>query len=116
MHILITMLRFLFRNDETCSQKTLRIYIDIELDRAVLLRRRCEPLAQVYREIEIARRLDQQPEAVPAAHQREWCFGGTEHAHLVVGWRGASERARMGFRCVFIGAGDDNAREAAERR
>ena len=69
------------------SQKTLRIDIDIELDRAVLLRRRRKPLAQVGREIEITRRFDQQAEAMPAAHQRERRFGGAEDSHVVVGRR-----------------------------
>ena len=65
-------------------QKTLRIDVDIELDRAVLLRRRRQPFAQVGRQIESARRFDQQPQPVPAAHQRERRFGGAEHAHVVV--------------------------------
>src|SRR5580704_17206527 len=98
------------------SQKTLRIDIDIELDRTVLLRRRREPLPQIGREIEIARRLDQQPEAMPAADQRERRFGGAEDAHLVLGWRGAGESARMSLGGVLIGAGDDDRGEAAERR
>src|SRR5580692_6681026 len=78
-------------DDETRSQKTLRIDVDIELDRAVLLRRRRQPLTQIGREIEIARRFDQQAETMPAAHQSERRFGGAEDAHLIVGWRGAGE-------------------------
>ena len=45
-----------------------------------------------------------------AAHQSERGFGGAEDAHVVVGWRGAGERAGMGFRVVLVRAGDDDAR------
>ena len=41
------------------SQKTLRVDVDLELDRAVPLRRLGEPAAQIGREIKIARRFDE---------------------------------------------------------
>ena len=41
----------------TSSQKTLRVDVDVELDRALRLRRGGEPVAQIGREVEGARRL-----------------------------------------------------------
>src|SRR5580692_8579898 len=49
------------------SQKTLRIDIDVELDRAVPFRRRGEPVAHIGREVESARRADQQTQPMPSA-------------------------------------------------
>src|SRR5215510_4118931 len=45
-------------------QKALRIDIDLELELALRLRRRGEPFPQIGGEIERARRLDQEPEAM----------------------------------------------------
>src|SRR5262245_42200922 len=71
------------------SQKTLRIDVDLEPHVALWLRRLGEPLAQIGGEIERARRLHQQAEAVAAAHQRERGLGRAEHAHRI----GARRRA-----------------------
>ena len=44
-----------FARNAIPSQKTLRIDVDIELDRALRLRRFGEPVAQIGREVEGAR-------------------------------------------------------------
>jgi hypothetical protein len=43
-------------NHPFASQKALRIDVDVELDRALGFRRRGEPVAQIGREVEAARR------------------------------------------------------------
>jgi hypothetical protein len=54
-----------FRNDDL--QKTLRIDVDFELDRAFGFRRVGEPFAQISRQIETARGLDEEAQAMAAA-------------------------------------------------
>src|SRR5258705_518408 len=97
-------------------QKALRIDIPLQPQVALRFRRRAEPVAQIGREIEAARRLHQQPEAVAAAHDRERRLGWPQHAHRLVVRRGAREAARKS-----LGAGprpgrDHQAGEPAERR
>src|SRR5207249_850116 len=52
-------------------KKTLRIDIDLELEAALGFRRGGEPFAQIGREVVVARRFDQQPEAITPAHHGE---------------------------------------------
>src|ERR1700730_14771748 len=66
------------------SHKTLRIDVDRELDIALGFGCGGEPFAQIGRQVEAARRFDQQAEPVAAAHQRERRFGGAEHAHALL--------------------------------
>src|SRR5215471_16183847 len=65
------------------SQKTLRVDVDLELDRAAFLWCLTEPAAQISGEVVIARRFEQQTKPMTAAHQSERCLGGTEHAHAM---------------------------------
>ena len=95
-------------------QKTLRIDVDIELDRALGLRRGGEPFAQISREIESARRFDQQAQAVTAAHQSKRRFGGAEHAHVVAAARRAPAPGRKFVSC--LSAPETTSREPSERR
>ena len=80
------------------SKKALRIDVDFELERALGLRRVGEPFAQIGREVEAARRLHQQPEAIAPAHHRERRLGRAEHAHLLVERRHRRELARVALR------------------
>ena len=68
------------------------------------------------RQIEVARRLHQNPETIAPAHHRERRFGGAEHAHAVIERRRRGELARKAFGRVLVGARDDQAREPPERR
>ncbi len=43
-------------------------------------------------------------------------FGGAEHAHVFGERRCGGELAGVAFRCVLVGAGDEQAREPPERR
>src|SRR5580698_394443 len=102
------------------SQKTLRVDVDVEFDAPLRLRRVRKPFAQISREIETSRRLDQEAQAMAAAHQSKRCVGGAEYADLIgrrtISFRrGAGERARIARRLVPVGPGDDEAREPAER-
>ena len=100
----------------TCSKKALRIDVDFELERALRLGHSSKPFAQIGRKIEIARRFHQHAEAVAPAHHRERRFGGTEHAHLIVDRRNRGDFPRVGFGGVLVGAGNEQARQPAERR
>ena len=51
-----------------------------------------------------------------AADQSERRVGGAEDAYVIHWRRGAGERARVARRLVPVGAGDDEARQPAERR
>ena len=85
-------------------EKALRIDVDFELERALGLGRVRQPFAQIGREIEAARRLHQQAEAMAAAHHRERRLGGTEHAHVA---RRAARPPRAGahsFRSACLSA------------
>ena len=64
----------------------------------------------------LALALDQQPEAVAAADQRQRRLGRAEHGHVCGLRRGAAQAARMALRLGACRRADDDAGEPAEGR
>src|SRR6476646_4275253 len=88
-------------------EETLRIDVHFQPHIAALLGRRGKPSAQVSRKVESARRFHQQPEAMPATHDRDRCFGRTEHADMFVARSGLGEGTAVGFGGVPLICGDN---------
>src|SRR6478735_12729415 len=98
------------------SKKTLRVDVHLEPEIAFALGRCGNPAPQIGREIKGARSLHEQPKAMPAAHNSEWRFRWSKHAHLLGTRRGRSEAARKQFRRRAFPRRHDEAREPRERR
>src|SRR5260370_21921152 len=65
-------------------QKALRVDVDLELEIAFGLRTGGEPLAQIFRQIDAACRLHQQPETITALDHRERGFGRSQYLDPLV--------------------------------
>src|SRR6187551_1003731 len=65
-------------------QKALRIDVDLQLEVALGLRTGGEPFTQVFRQVDIAQRLHQQPEAVAALDHGKRRFGWPQHLDALV--------------------------------
>src|SRR6266702_3423207 len=104
------------RNDGGELQKALRIDVHLELLIALRLWADGEPVAQIVRQIETARRLHQDAEAVATLDHGERGFRRAQHHHALVARRERNEAATKTFRARAIAGGDDQARKPAERR
>src|SRR5262249_1247667 len=97
-------------------QEALGIAADLKLELTLRLRRRRKPLPQIGGKIERARRLDQEPEAIAAAHQGKRRLRRAKHTHGLLARRRRREPARKAFGVVLVAARDDEARPPSERR
>src|SRR5690242_20258850 len=79
------------------SQKALRIDVDFQLEIAFGLRCGGEPFAQIVRQVEAARGLQQQAEPVTALDHRQWCLRRTQHLHVLVTRGQRNEAPRKAF-------------------
>src|ERR1700686_5693472 len=98
------------------SQKALRIDIDLELEIALGLRAGREPFAQIFRQIDAARRFYQQPETIAALDHRKRGFRRSQYLDPRVDRRDRSKPARETLRRGPVARRDDQARQPAERR
>src|SRR5260221_14555702 len=98
------------------SKKVLRIDVDLELEIAFGLWAGGKPLPQILRQIDAARRLHQQTEAIAALDHRKRGFSGSQHLDPLVDRRNRAQPARKAFRGGSIACGDDQAGQPAERR
>src|SRR5580700_6239473 len=98
------------------SQKTLRIDVDLELEIALGLGAASEPLAQIFRQIDVALRLHQNAETITPLNDRKRGLGRAQHLDPLIDRRDGHEFARKAFRGGTIAGGDDQARQPSERR
>src|SRR5207248_2997613 len=97
-------------------QKALRVDVDLELLIALRLRADGEPVAQIVREVEAARRFHQDAEAVAALDDGERRLGRPQHLYALVARRERNQPAAKPFRARTVARGDDQARQPSERR
>src|ERR1700759_4662680 len=104
------------RNDERRElQETLRINVDFEFQIALWLRPRGEPVPQIIRQVEAARRFEQQAEAIAALDDRERRLGRSQQLHALVCGGDGNKLARVAFRGRAVAGRDDQARQPSER-
>src|ERR1700754_479541 len=75
-------------------QKTLRIDVDLELEVALGLRSSREPLAKIFRQVDVAQRLHQETKTIAALDDRERRLGRAEHLDALVERRDRRELSR----------------------
>src|SRR5689334_19198463 len=98
------------------SQEALRIDIDFELEIALWLGPGGKPFAQIVRQVEAAGGFEQDAKAIAALDHRERRFRRTQHLHMLVARCERHQPARKPFGAGAVTGGDDEARQAAERR